>query len=317
MGVSSTTPQPSLAPLTRPLLSSMNANSIPASAWMLLEILSSPTLESRVRAELAASLITPSIPSSSTTARKANIVPSYDVVKLCASPLLQSIYAETLRLRVAIMGTRLVISPSLSLSTWQFQHGDILAYVSSLAALDPTVWSTGREDDPHPLTEFWADRFLVYPLDRDSGPLLRQSRNRKARGAKTSSLDPGAGAGARQDPNLNAPASAPTKEPIPTEKSTEKSHIQEQQQQQQQQQQPQFSLEGLAASWIPYGGGVRLCPGRHFAKQEMLVSAAVWLTAYEVELRPGEKYEVDKDYYGFGTMPPKGKIAARIRRRMS
>jgi cytochrome P450 len=293
----------------------MNANSIPASAWMLLEILSSPTLESRVRAELAASLVTPSTPSPSTTASKAKTVPSYDVVKLCASPLLQSTYAETLRLRVAIMGTRLVTSPSLSLSTWQFQHGDVLTYVSSLAALDPTVWNTGREDDPHPLTEFWADRFLVYPHDRDSGPLLRQSKSRKARGAQAPSLDPGAGAGAgaRQDPGLNAPspASAPAKEPITTEKSTGKSRDN------QEQQQPQFSLEGLAASWIPYGGGVRLCPGRHFAKQEMLVSAAVWLAAYEVELRPGEKYEADKDYYGFGTMPPKGKIAARIRRRMS
>jgi len=190
--------------------------------------------------------------------------------------------------------------------------------VSSIAALDPTVWNTSREDDPHPSSEFWADRFLVYPHDRDSGPLLRQSRSRKARGAQAPSLDPGAGAGAgaRQDPSLNplSLASAPAKEPISTEKSTGKSHGNQEQQQQQQQQQPRFSLEGLAASWIPYGGGVRLCPGRHFAKQEMLVSAAVRLAAYEVELRPGEKYEVDKDYYGFGAMPPKGKIAARIRR---
>lgn len=272
----------------------MNANSIPASAWMLLEILGSPPLESRVRTELAAALVSPNILSTnpSATANDANTIPIYDVPKLCASPLLQSLYAETLRLRVAIIGTRLVTSPTLSLSSWHFQRGDVLAYASPLSALDATVWNTGsgsssEGEPPHPLTAFWADRFLVYPNDRDSGPLLRHGNGR----VKKTRVGQGA---TSQDINGQRDDSK--------KKEEERS-------------QPQFSLEGLAASWIPYGGGLRLCPGRHFAKQEMLVSTAVWLGAYEIELVPGQKFVVDKDYFGFGTMPPKGKIAARIRRR--
>jgi hypothetical protein len=52
----------------------------------------------------------------------------------------------------------------------------------------------------------------------------------------------------------------------------------------------------------------------------MISSLAIWLTAYDIELNPPSnggkhKFEADKRYFGFGTMPPKGKIAARIRRR--
>ena len=43
------------------------------------------------------------------------------------------------------------------------------------------VWNTSGEGDPRPLEEFWAERFLVYPGDSKSGPLLRNSKNRKAR----------------------------------------------------------------------------------------------------------------------------------------
>jgi cytochrome P450 len=284
----------------------MNANSIPASAWMVLEILSDLSLESRVRAEFAASID----PLSSANPNSSPTIPTYDVVKLCASPLLQSIYAETLRVRVAIMGTRETIAPSLALQNWSFQKGDVLTYASSLSALDKTVWNTGGEGDPHPLGEFWADRFLVYPGDGNSGPLLR--RGKKVRGVHClkGAQKPSSG--------TSTPAANGAQElRVPEDKSPD-SH-----------QQPQFSLGGLSASWIPYGGGLRLCPGRHFAKQEMLVSTAVWLSAYDIELKAspgapprgggapsrGHKFEVNKNYFGFGTMPPKGKIAARIRRR--
>jgi hypothetical protein len=50
----------------------------------------------------------------------------------------------------------------------------------------------------------------------------------------------------------------------------------------------------------------------------MVVNTAVWLGAYEIELRPSGtplRLEVEKNYFGCGTMPPKGKIGARIRRR--
>lgn len=62
---------------------------------------------------------------------------------------------------------------------------------------------------------------------------------------------------------------------------------------------------------------MRLCPGRHFAKQEMISGAAIFLSAFDIQLRvpDGFKSEVDRSYFAFGTMPPKGVIPAKIRRR--
>lgn len=83
---------------------------------------------------------------------------------------------------------------------------------------------------------------------------------------------------------------------------------------------PYFSVDGLSASWVPYGGGQSLCPGRHFAKQEIITTTAILLAAYEIELieeRGKKRPEVDMSCFGFGTMPPNRKIPFRIRRRRS
>ena len=60
-----------------------------------------------------------------------------------------------------------------------------------------------------------------------------------------------------------------------------------------------------------------MCPGRHFAKQEMIATFAMLCTAYDIELRTEEgfKPEPDLTYFPFGGLPPKGKIPFRIRRR--
>lgn len=81
---------------------------------------------------------------------------------------------------------------------------------------------------------------------------------------------------------------------------------------------PSFTMDGLSASWIPYGGGQSLCPGRHFAKQEIITTTAIFLTAYDIELieEKGKKRpEVDMSRFGFGTLSPNRKIPFRIRRR--
>ncbi len=54
---------------------------------------------------------------------------------------------------------------------------------------------------------------------------------------------------------------------------------------------PKFTLDGVANAWIPFSGAPRLCPGRHFAKQEMISAAAITLAAFEIELKtkPGWK----------------------------
>ncbi|KAI1630814.1 cytochrome P450 [Biscogniauxia mediterranea] len=53
----------------------------------------------------------------------------------------------------------------------------------------------------------------------------------------------------------------------------------------------QFSLEGKAGSLFPFGGGLNMCAGRNFAKQEVLLAVAMMVLKLQVEsfqwIQPG------------------------------
>lgn len=79
---------------------------------------------------------------------------------------------------------------------------------------------------------------------------------------------------------------------------------------------PVFSLEGVAGCWLPFGGGQRMCPGRHFAKSEMLGTFAMLLSDYDLELSGDmDGIRPDMRWYPTGTLPPIGKVPFRIRRK--
>ncbi|KAF2996349.1 hypothetical protein E8E14_000155 [Neopestalotiopsis sp. 37M] len=44
-----------------------------------------------------------------------------------------------------------------------------------------------------------------------------------------------------------------------------------------------FSLSGRAGSFFPYGGGISICAGRNFAKQEVLLAVAMLVLKYDIE----------------------------------
>jgi cytochrome P450 len=223
---------------------------------MLLEILQRPDLLQRVREEIAPYVSRdPSNPSQM----------AIDIPNLCSQPLVQSIYAEVLRLRSGTVINRVPTSPDLHIGGWHFKQGEPVIASTYNAARDPSVWNQGTFDEPHPVDEFWPERFIVYPDNPNSGPVLKSSR---------------------------------------------------QQQEDSDGSKPLFSMDGTAGSWIPYGGGARMCPGRHFAKKEMIVTMAMFLTAFDIELSERESsIEPDLRYFMFGVMHPMGKIPARIRRR--
>lgn len=200
---------------------------------------------------------------------------SLDIDMLCSRPLLQSIYAETLRLRVALFVTRTPENEAFSLGEWKLPPDETVVLSSRTGAMNPHVWNAGTPVNPHPLDTFWADRFLIYPNDPMSGP-------------------------ARKDVVLvedNHGGSTPEVKSLETE--------------------PRFSLEGVAGGWIPYGGGQRMCPGRHFAKQEIIGTLALLLTHYEIELREPTNGvpECDMRFFPFGGLPPTKEIPFRMRRR--
>ncbi|CAG8951630.1 hypothetical protein HYFRA_00005430 [Hymenoscyphus fraxineus] len=81
---------------------------------------------------------------------------------------------------------------------------------------------------------------------------------------------------------------------------------------------PTFSTKDLEGSWIPYGGGPRQCPGRHFAKRQILLTTALMVRLFDCEILEGGKdMKENLTLHGFGggMSHPAGKVPMRIRRR--
>lgn len=91
-----------------------------------------------------------------------------DPNKLTKEPLLSSIYAETLRFYVK---TYFVVSSphtSVNLGRWTLPKGRIGLMNAGISHMDNTFWNS--RDGEFPVTDFWADRFIVDPRDEKSGP---------------------------------------------------------------------------------------------------------------------------------------------------
>jgi len=176
------------------------------------------------------------------------------------------------RLRVVGIIPRYIVGGDFRLGEWSIPEGTCLGLPSGAGAMNKEVWNAGTNEDPHPLNEFWADRFLVYSNDPQSGP-LRKDR-------------------------------------LPAEISSsmiEGESLEE----------PRFSLKGLKDVYTPFGGGLSICPGRHFARQEVLSTLARLVLHYDIELDVPEAWEprMDPAFYPTGTLPPLDKVPFRIRRR--
>lgn len=188
---------------------------------------------------------------------------AFDITKLTEDALLQSVYAETLRLRVAVLVVRQPTRDNFSLGGWHIKKDETISMSTRNELLDRDFWNAGTQAEPHPLDTFWADRFLVRPEDPRSGPAKEPRRRAKAAGGD----------------------------------------------------EPYFSLDGCTWNWVPFGGGRNLCPGRHFAKREIMLTSAIFLTAYDIELLTDKMPGPDESVFGFGTMPPNAKVPCRIRPR--
>ena len=203
--------------------------------------------------------------------------PSVDVETLCRVPILQSMYAETLRLYTSLFSLRSAIHGNFELGNHTIPQGELIAVDSRVSAMDKRVWNTGAIDDeeePHPLDQWWAERFLVNPNDPNSGPVRPQASKARAPADVSPSC---LGHDYRR-----------------------------------------FTTEGLAGAWTPYGGGPRQCPGRNFAKQEIIVAFVLIFSTLEIELLDAKckgPVEPNLKYYGLGTLPPKGNVPFRMRKR--
>ena len=144
---------------------SMNGNAVPATIWFILELMRNRALLSRVRSEVEEARL-PGTPENLN-------LPNFDLTKLCSGQLLQSSYAETLRLYMAVGLMRIPSHKVYILGKWRFPQDHLIVMSSRTAHHNEESWNTGTQEEPHPLNTFWANRFLVYPNDPTSGPLKK------------------------------------------------------------------------------------------------------------------------------------------------
>ena len=86
-----------------------------------------------------------------------------------------------------------------------------------------------------------------------------------------------------------------------------------------------FTTSGKVGSFFPFGGGRPMCPGRNFAKQEILGAVAVLVTALDWELvgfedengkRQAQVPGIKDGWPGSGVRSMKGDVRVRVRRAM-
>lgn len=226
-----------LSNYNRLTLSDRVRNSIVSTSWAVYEIYRDPELLANIRGEVDACSI------------QGDNGLHFDIDHLLRLPLLQAVYAETLRLRMHFYIIRMPDRTDIDVQGWNIPRQKVIVTPTTVAHMDAETWSTGQNGE-HPLDKFWVGRFLRYPSERIHGST------------------------------------------------------------------PEFSTKGLEGSWIPYGGGPRQCPGRHFAKRQILLTIALMVSLFECEvLEEGVQEDFTLWGFGSGVSNPVGSVPVRIRRR--
>ena len=235
--------------------------------WMMLEVFKDPILLSRVRNELQTSF----------SNEDAILRMKFDSQTTRALPLLKSVYAETLRLRIQVYAVRYTGNEELKIKNWVLPKEKVVLVATGPAHMDKMFWNT--KNGLYPLDKFWADRFLVYRDDPQSGPY----KNAVLLASSQATQD---------DAQTNTNPAAKKEEA------------------------PEYTIAGTEGMWIPYGGGTRSCPGRFYSKHVMIASCAMMVTMFDMEILAGdEALKVNPLFYGFGGQHPIGKVPFRIRRK--
>ncbi|KAK8078438.1 hypothetical protein PG996_004608 [Apiospora saccharicola] len=131
-----------MGPVYTLFLIALNSNTVPICTWVMMELIKDPDLLQAVRRETTRSTV---LSGASTQ--------TLDEQKITSIPLLQSIYAETLRLHVGILITRTSLVP-VTVAGYSFPAGTVFHAPTQVAHLDEITWGVPG----HPASEFWAYR---------------------------------------------------------------------------------------------------------------------------------------------------------------
>ena len=88
--------------------------------------------------------------------------------RLESSPLLEAIFAETLRKYVNFLIIRNVENSAVDFSDLQVLPGERIIASTEVQHNDPAHWNTGTSKQYHSLDAFWPERFLESKTEKDS-----------------------------------------------------------------------------------------------------------------------------------------------------
>lgn len=127
---------------------SANTNAVVSAFWCTLEIFRDPQLLRDVRKKVESCLA---------DGNPSRI--SFDLNRLLRQPLLQAVYAETLRLRVNGFLVRCPLKSDLEIHDYVIPRNHFVLTNSTPGHMDPKMWCTGQ-NAAHPPDQFWPGRFL-------------------------------------------------------------------------------------------------------------------------------------------------------------
>ncbi|KAI0398718.1 cytochrome P450 [Xylaria palmicola] len=133
------------------LLFAQNSNSIPTVTWMLMELSRDALLLQAVRKEIE-------------TVHDGGGSRRINMQRLMTLPLLQSVFTETLRMRMSLNIIRTLKNPVV-VGGYEIPEGSYLQAPVMAAHYDEGVW--GRQG--HAASEFWAERHIRYVEIDESG----------------------------------------------------------------------------------------------------------------------------------------------------
>ncbi|KAI0109099.1 cytochrome P450 [Nemania sp. FL0031] len=142
------------------VLTAATANALPMAFWNLIEVYGDRALLERVRAELSTAIIPHDTHEEKLPFR-------FDVKAITSSPLLQSVYAEVLRMRVSLFHNRSPTQGDYRIGPYKFKQGGLLCVSTNIASNHAHAWRDRIDGGRRPLDKFWADRFLVRDEEDD------------------------------------------------------------------------------------------------------------------------------------------------------
>lgn len=234
-----------------------------------------------------AALSLPLLASLVTEIRAASTSPStFDMKKVTSSPLFKSVYLETLRWATASPSPR-VVRQDVQLGQYHLKRGNMAIIHLRTLQMDEEIWSVPGKPESHP-SKFWAERFLE---GDEQSEQIRVEENAEAEKNWNDDIK-------GKHPVAKAWSGAKTLEPAEKPKSKE--------------------MQARMLALRPFGGGTTLCPGRHFATNEIMGGLAALLLRLEIEVdeeKLAENGSPMPDLSKQGGLFPDRGLICRIRRR--